>query len=128
MEIIINNNLYPMSEIKQNQYFLKSILFVQFIGVLIYTIITLQKEGFVVFERAFEFIQTVKWIGQFTLDFQCYLMLSALWIAWRNKFSINSILFAITAMILGIIVFAPYLLYLISKEKGNLKRVLIGSR
>jgi hypothetical protein len=32
------------------------------------------------------------------------------------------------AMILGIIVFAPYLLYLISKEKGNLKTILIGDR
>jgi hypothetical protein len=79
-------------------------------------------------ERAKEFVTSMTWMGQFALDFQCYLILSALWIAWRNKFSVKSIMIAILAMILGIIVFAPYLLYLLSKEKGDFKGVLIGNR
>lgn len=78
--------------------------------------------------RAQEFATSMTWMGQFALDFQCYLILSALWIAWRDKFFIKLILIAVVAMILGIIVFAPYLLFLLTKEKGNLKRVLIGDR
>lgn len=116
-----------MSTTKQNQYFLKSVLLLQTIGVLIYTIITVQNEGFVFLERAMEFVQTMQWIGQFSLDFSCYLLLSALWILWRNQFSRSSIVMATAAAILGIIVFAPYWLFLIHKEQGNIKRVLIGA-
>lgn len=117
-----------MNTTSQPQYFLKSLLLLQTIAVLIYTIITIQNEGFVFLERALEFVQTMQWIGQFALDFGCYLILSALWIAWRNQFSWVGILMASAASILGIIVFAPYLLFLINKENGSIKRVLIGER
>ncbi len=108
--------------------FLKGLLVVQTIGLLVYTFIAAQNDGGNFLARAIEFATSMTWMGQFALDFQCYLMLSALWIAWRNKFSIKSILIAVVAMILGIIVFGPYLLFLITKEKGDLKRVLIGER
>jgi len=113
---------------KNKLYALKALLIVQTIGLLIYTVIAIQNDGIEFLARFQEFATSLTWMGQFTLDFQCYLLLSALWIAWRNKFSSKSIILAIVAMILGIIVFAPYLLYLISKEKGNLKTILIGDR
>jgi hypothetical protein len=47
---------------------------------------------------------------------------------WRNNFTYNAILFGIIAMVLGILVFAPYLLWLTNKENGDLKRVFIGDR
>jgi len=109
-------------------YFFKGFLIIQTIVLLIYTALAIINDGGNFLLRAQEFVFSLKWIGQFTLDFNAYLMLSAIWIAWRNKFSGLSILFALTAMILGIIVFAPYLLYLLSKEKGDLERVLIGNR
>ncbi|WP_461443218.1 hypothetical protein [Maribacter sp.] len=117
-----------MTEKHHKQLFLKVLLVLQTIGLLIYTIIAIKNDGGNFLARAQEFILSMKWIGQFSLDFQCYLMLSALWIAWRNKFSGQSIAFSIIALMLGIIVFAPYLLYLLIKEKGDLKRVLIGER
>lgn len=113
---------------KNKLYTLEALLIVQTIALLIYTVIAIQNDGGNFLARALEFATSLTWMGQFALDFQCYLMLSGLWIAWRNKFSTNSIFLAIVAMILGIIVFAPYLLYLISKEKGNLKTILIGDR
>ncbi|MCR9253331.1 MAG: hypothetical protein NXI20_23155 [bacterium] len=113
---------------KNNQYALKALLIIQTIGLLIYTVIAIHNDGGNFFLRAIEFSQSLKWIGQFTLDFNCYLILSALWIMWRNQFSTQCIAFGIIAMILGIIVFAPYLLYLISKEKGDLLRVIAGKR
>jgi hypothetical protein len=115
-------------EQKNKHYLLKGLLIIQTLGLLIYTAIAIQNDGANFLARAQEFATSMTWMGQFALDFQCYLMLSALWIAWRNKFSIKSILIAVVAMILGIIVFAPYLLFLITKEKGDLKRVLIGER
>ncbi|ADR21061.1 hypothetical protein MATR_13090 [Marivirga tractuosa] len=115
-------------EQKNKHYFLKGLLIIQTLGLLIYSVITIQNDGANFLARAQEFATSMTWMGQFALDFQCYLILSALWIAWRDKFSLNSIIIAIVAMILGIIVFAPYLLYLLSKEKGDLKRILIGNR
>jgi hypothetical protein len=115
-------------EVGKKQIFLKGLLIIQTLGLLIYTIIAIQNDGGNFLARAIEFATSLTWMGQFALDFQCYLILSALWVAWRNKFSINSIVISVVAMILGIIVFAPYLLYLLSKEKGDLKRVLIGNR
>ena len=115
-------------EANKNHTILKGLLIIQTVGLFIYTIIAIQNDGGNFLARALEFATSLTWMGQFALDFQCYLVLSALWIAWRNKFSIKSILIAVIAMILGIIVFAPYLLFLLTKEKGNLKRVLIGDR
>lgn len=115
-------------ELANKQYFLKGLLIIQTIGLLIYTILAIINDGGNFLIRAQEFVLSLKWIGQFTLDFNCYLVLSALWIAWRNKFSRQSISFAVLAMILGIIVFAPYLLYLLNKENSDIKRILIGNR
>jgi len=47
---------------------------------------------------------------------------------WRNKFSASSIIIAVIATIIGIMVFAPYVLYLVQKEDGDLKKVLLGDR
>lgn len=113
---------------KNKLYALKTLLLIQTIGLLIYTVIVQQNDGRNFLARALEFATSLTWMGQFALDFQCYLLLSALWIAWRNKFSTNSIIIAIVAMVLGIMVFAPYLIYLISKEKGDLKVILVGDR
>lgn len=109
-------------------YALQALLLIQTIGLLIYTIIAMKNDGFNFFARAQEFALSMTWMGQFALDFQCYLILSALWIIWRNKFSGNSILMAVVAMILGIIVFAPYVLYLTFAEGGDVKKVLVGDR
>ncbi|MGB6150930.1 MAG: hypothetical protein WA913_11070 [Pricia sp.] len=112
---------------ENKRYFLKSLLIVQTVGVVIYTVLAIQNDGVNFLERAQEFAVSMKWIGQFTVDFNCYLILSALWILWRNKYSANSIIIALIAMLLGIIVFAPYLLYLLIREKGDLKKVLISA-
>jgi hypothetical protein len=112
----------------KNHTFLRGLLLIQTVGLLIYTVIAIQNDGANFLSKALEFISSMTWMGQFALDFQCYLVLSALWIAWRNKFSFSSIMIGVAAMILGIIVFAPYLLYLLSKENGDLKEVLIGNR
>lgn len=117
-----------MDKQSNNQLFLKSLLVLQTLALLVYTFIAIQNDGLNFLLRAYEFATSLTWIGQFSLDFSCYLILSGLWVMWRNKFTNSSIFLGIVAMILGIIVFAPYVLYLILTEKGDLKAVLIGQQ
>jgi hypothetical protein len=46
----------------------------------------------------------------------------------RNKFTAFSIPIALWASIIGIIFFAPYLLFLVWKEQGDRRAVLVGAR
>lgn len=107
---------------------LVTFLIMQAIAVLLYTIMAFQTDGANIFAIFLSNIRSFTWNGQFNLDFSCYLALSALWIVWRNKFSASSFFIAIAAMIVGIMVFAPYVAWLIVKEKGNMQAVLTGER
>lgn len=73
-------------------------------------------------------VLALNWSGQFNLDFSAYLVLSACWILWRNKFSGRSIIISLMALVFGALVFLPYLLYLVNLENGNLTKVLVGDR
>lgn len=117
-----------MEKSKASKLPLNFLLIMQTLSVLFYTFYVGLNEGWDVFGTVFTNISSLTWSGQFTLDFSCYLLLSGLWIMWRNTYSASSVGFGIVASILGIIVFAPYLLYLMYLEKGNIPRVLLGDR
>jgi hypothetical protein len=117
-----------MSTSNSSPFLFKALLILQTIALAIYTAIAMQKEGLTLLQVIMTNLASMTWNGQFNLDFSCYLMLSGCWIVWRNRFSAGSIFLAAIAMIIGILVFAPYLLYLLSVEKGDLKKVLIGNR
>lgn len=116
-----------MSE-KKSYTALKVIITVQFLGILGYTIATMENDGMNFFQRFYEYAISVTWAGQFTIDFGCYLLLSSIWIMWRDKFSGKSILLAIAAGIMGVLVFMPYLLYLLWKTKGDMHLFFLGER
>lgn len=117
-----------MAKSNNSQTLLKSLVIIQTIALLVYTAFAIKNEGWTLFSILINNITSLNWNGQFNLDFSCYLTLSGIWIMWRNKFSISSIIFAVIAMIIGIMAFAPYLLYLLTKEKGDLKKILLGDR
>lgn len=106
----------------------KLLLLSQVIVLMVFSVLAFQKEGADLFSVFFENILTPGWNAQFNLDFTCYLILSGLWIMWRNKFSAGSIILGVVAAIIGIMVFASYVLYLLFKEGGDLKKVLLGNR
>lgn len=108
--------------------FLQLILIAQAFGVLCYTFLVVKDYGWGLFDIFLGNIFQLNWDGQFNLDFSCYLLLSGCWIAWRNQFSMASIFVGAIAAIVGIIVFAPYILFLVMTEKGDLKKVLVGKR
>lgn len=101
---------------------------VQTIGLFAYTLIVFENEGSDLFSVFIDNILSLNWSGQFNLDFLCYLSLSGLWIMWRSKFNSKAIIIGVVAMVLGIVFFAPYLIWLLFKMNGNVKRVLIGDR
>ena len=108
--------------------FLVIILLLQTLIVLAYTLYVGLQEGWIFMQVAITNLTSLTWNGQFMADFSCYLILSALWIMWRDKFSVLSIVIGLMAMVLGIIVFAPYLVWLLYKEKGLISKVLMGQR
>lgn len=111
-----------------NNSLFKGLLALQAIAVVVYTILAFQNEGPNLFPVFFSNIAALGWSGQFILDFSCYLALSGLWIMWRSKFTIVSVVIGLLAMVLGIIFFAPYLLYLLGRESGDVRRLLLGER
>lgn len=71
-------------------------------------------------------IFALSWQGQFNVDFACYLILSGVWMAWRGGFSRASTTLGIAMPALGMLFFAPYLIYLIAQSGGDVKSVLLG--
>ncbi|MEX1365995.1 MAG: hypothetical protein AB1Z98_22905 [Nannocystaceae bacterium] len=83
--------------------------------------------GFNIFPMFIGEIMAGTWQGQFNLDFNCYLVLSGLWVAWRDRFSAGGILFGLVAAVLGMVLFAPYLLWLTFKHDGDMRKLLLGA-
>lgn len=69
---------------------------------------------------------SLTWPGQFSLDFGVYLALCALWVAWRHGFSASGVAFACVTLVLGAMVFLPYLLWLSLRPGADAKSMVLG--
>lgn len=99
---------------------------VALLGMGAYTAMVFAAHGMDFFTPFFGNILGLDWTGQFTLDFAIYLILSALWIAWRHEFSAGGIVTAAFASVLGVMVFLPYMLIITGKANGDMKVILLG--
>ncbi|MCZ8155244.1 MAG: hypothetical protein O9264_03930 [Leptospira sp.] len=99
-----------------------------FLGIASYTTIAFLNYGWDLFTPFFSGVISLTWPGQFHYDFTCYLLLSGLWIMWRNQFTPASIGLGIAASILGIFFLAPYLMVLTYQTEGRLSAVLLGKQ
>ncbi|WP_232223435.1 hypothetical protein [Sphingorhabdus lutea] len=99
-----------------------------FAALLYYTIVTIgiSQNGVNLFPDFFGDMAAMEWPGQFNFDFMLMLMLSALWTAWRNNFSVSGLLLAVIAFFGGASFLSMYLLYLTFSEKRNVKAMLVG--
>lgn len=93
----------------------------------IYTGFVIAGHGLGLLPIFFGDIGRLTWPGQFNLDFLCFLILSALWTAWRNSFSVQGLALAVLAFFGGAGFLLPYLLILSFKERGSLPAILLGS-
>jgi hypothetical protein len=77
-----------------------------------YTAIVISNHGWNLFPVFFGDILAMNWAGQFNFDFSGFLVLSALWTAWRNDFSPLGLVLAVVAFFGGMGFLAIYLLIL----------------
>lgn len=93
-----------------------------------YTGIVFANHGMGLLKVFFGDMAAMGWPGQFNLDFMFMLMLSALWVAWRHRFSIGGLALGLLALFGGSLFLATYLLVLSWMTSGDLKQMLLGAR
>ena len=92
----------------------------------VYTAIVIANHGLNLFPAFFGDMAAMGWAGQFNLDFMFMLALSAIWTAWRNGFSPAGLGLAVVAFFGGTPFLAIYLLFLLARTGGDMRRVLLG--
>ena len=103
-------------------------LFTLFAALGVYTLFVGFAHGWNLVPLFFAEIHAMTWQGQFNLDFFGFLLLSALWCAWRNNFSALGWGLAILGATGGILFLSVYLLYLSFTTDGDIKTIMLGER
>ena len=94
----------------------------------VYTLMVGGAHGWNLIPPFFAEIQAMTWQGQFNFDFMGFLLLSALWCAWRNDFSPLGLGLAVLGATGGILFLSIYLLVLSFQTGGDIKTMLLGVR
>ena len=90
-----------------------------------YTLTVIQTHGMNLMPVFLGDMAAVAWPGQFNLDFLGFLILSALWTAWRHGFSPLGLVLAVVAFFGGMAFLSIYLLIL-SLGTDNIRDILLG--
>lgn len=101
-------------------------LAVIFISLVAYTAVTISNHGWGLIPIFFGDMFAMTWPGQFNFDFFGFLLLSGLWVSWRNRFTPVGVLLGVTAVFGGILFLSAYLFYLTFKTNGNIERLMLG--
>ena len=103
------------------------LLLIAITGVIVlFTIAAIANEGPNLLPHFVGAILALGWQGQFNIDFTAYLILSGVWMAWRGGFPGPSIALGVLATPLGVLFFAPYLIYQIGQTGGDPRKLLLG--
>jgi len=92
----------------------------------IYTGITIANNGMGLYPIFFGDMADITWRGQFNLDFLCFLIFSAFWVAWRHQFTVAGLVLGFAAFNLGAPFLAGYLLVVSYQAKGDIAAMLLG--
>lgn len=93
-----------------------------------YTGIVIARHGLGFLPLFFGDIARMGWAGQFNLDFLGLLMLSALWVAWRHRFSAGGLALGALALVAGTPFLCIYLLVHSVRHGGDVRALLLGTR
>lgn len=102
------------------------LLLIMITGIVCYTGIVGFNHGWDLFPIFFGDIAAMTWPGQFNFDFTCFLVFSALWLAWRNNFTPGALVLGAIGLVGGTMLLAPYLLFVSFQAKGDMKEILLG--
>lgn len=104
-------------------------LSVLLVVIVTYTGVVIGRHGVVDFAPIFfGDIAKMGWTGQFNLDFAGLLLFSALWVAWRHRFSAAGIALAILAVVAGTPFVCVFLLIESLRSGGDVRALLLGPR
>jgi hypothetical protein len=98
------------------------------VAIVAYTSVTMANHGMNLLPIFFGDMARMEWPGQFNLDFFTFLLLSGLWVAWRNHFTPGALALAAVAVLGGMVFLSIYLLFLISKTGGDIRAIMLGEQ
>jgi hypothetical protein len=93
-----------------------------------YTLVVGLNHGWNLVPIFFSSIAAMDWPGQFNLDFMGFLGLSAIWVAWRHRFSVAGMALGVVAFVGGMMFLAPYLLWASAQARGDTRILLLGNQ
>ncbi|WP_306251403.1 hypothetical protein [Parvularcula sp. IMCC14364] len=106
----------------------RGLLIVLFLTILVYTGSVISNHGIGLIPVFFGDMAKMAWPGQFNLDFMCFLVLSATWLAWRHHFSAIGLLLAVMGAFGGMLFLSAYLLWLTFQTNGNIREIMLGAQ
>jgi hypothetical protein len=92
----------------------------------LYTGVVMGGHGWNLLPVFFGDMRNMAWPGQFDLDFMLMLTLSALWMAWRHRFSPAGLGLALLAFFGGSWFLSLYLLVVSLRANGGMSEILLG--
>ncbi|HEX2591428.1 MAG TPA: hypothetical protein VHL34_08020 [Rhizomicrobium sp.] len=106
----------------------RGFLLVAIVAILAYTIPVGLNHGWNFMATALADLAVMDWRGQFDIDFLFLLSLAGIWLAWRHEFSAAGLFLGVFTFFGGMPFLSVYLLYAISKNGGDMRKVLLGER
>ena len=91
-----------------------------------YSIAVIGGHGWSLLPVFFGDMARMAWPGQFNLDFMLMLTLSALWVAWRHRFTPVGLGLAALAFFGGSLFLSVYLLSVSLRASGGVREILTG--
>lgn len=107
---------------------LKTLLAVLWIAVLVVTVQAIGSQGLnAAGDIFFADLTSGAWHAQFAADFAGHLLLIAIWVAWRHKFSIAGVIFSVLCVLGGGLFSFMYILVTCIQAKADMKKLLLGA-
>lgn len=104
----------------------RTLLISMFLALLGYTAVVISQQGFGLLAVFIGNLQQLNWSGQFNLDFSFMLMISALWVMWRHRFSGVGVMLGLVALVGGVLFLSTYLFIQSFRLNGKMVPLLIG--
>lgn len=102
------------------------LLVVIFVAISLYTAFVVAEHGLGLLQVFFGDIAAMGWPGQFNLDFLCFLVLSALWLAWRHHFKPPGLVLGVLGFFGGALFLSAYLLVASYRAGGDVRVLMLG--
>lgn len=105
----------------------RTLLAAIFVVITAYTLPVIANHGLDLFGVFFGDFGAFAWGDQFKVDFACFLLLSALWTAWRNDFTPAGLGLGVVAFFGGALFLSAYL-FALSLRAPDMATIMLGAR